>query len=419
MSASQASGGAARAGGGARTHVLVVGAGPGGLAAAARLRQRGGEAVAVTLLSAAGRAVFHAGTLDVALGRAEPEQFTAQVRLEGVECLAATVDEVDGDGRGVRVDGRRLDADAVIAAPGLETAPIPPWPRAVAAWDPLAAARARAAMPQVAAGRVLVAACSLPYRCPPAPFALAIGLAGQHMSARHMTTVTVATPEALPLAAVGGEAPALVLDACSAAGVTVARGFSADLDASEDGLLRSADGQQLRYDAAFLIPPHRRARCLAHLPGSGPLVEVDEHGCVAGSMLYVVGDAAATALPRAAGVARAKAVIAADRVLERLGIAAVEAAEPVSASCFMFHYGGAVSRLRVSFPGPPGSDPVVEIDGPSLDLAAAREGERRRFLAAAGGETATGGETGAESEAGRQSAASGGSGIQQSAPREP
>jgi sulfide:quinone oxidoreductase len=368
----------------ARARVVVVGAGPGGLAAAARLRERAGRAVSVTLVSEGGRAVFHAGTLDVALGRAQAQRFSAAVSLADVRCLAATVDEVAQDGSAVQAGGRRLEADAVIAAPGLQMAPIPPWPRAVGAWDPRAAERARAALPQLEAGRLVVAACSLPYRCPPAPFALAVGLAEQHMGARHMTAVTVATPEALPLAGVGGEAPALVLDACAAAGVTVARSFAVDLKASEDGVLRAADGRELRYDAAFLIPPHRRAGCLSHLPGSGPLVEVDEHGCVAGSMLYVVGDAAQTGLPRAAGVARAKAAAAADQVLQRLGIAAAEQAEPVRASCFMFHYGGAVSRLRVSFPGPPGSDPLVEIDGPSLDLAGAREGERRRFLAAAG-----------------------------------
>jgi sulfide:quinone oxidoreductase len=362
--------------------VIVVGAGPGGLAAAARLRARGGDAVQVCLIAPGGRAVFHAGTLDVALGREGPEGFSAPVALPGVELRAASVDEVAAEG--VRLAGERLAADAVIAAPGLELGAVPPWPRAVAAWDPEAAARARAAMPEVRAGRVLVAACGLPYRCPPAPFALAVGLAEQHRRARHMTRVSAATPEALPLAGVGGEAPALVLDACSFAGVQLERDFRVDLQASEDGMLRSEDGRELRYDAAFLIPPHRRARCLAGLPGPGPLVEVDEHAAVEGSMLYVVGDAAASGLPRAAGIARALGARAGDHVLERLGVAPAGERPPIEASCFMFHYGGAVSRLRVRIDGTPGSEPLVAIDGPSLDLVAAREGERRRFLAAAG-----------------------------------
>jgi sulfide:quinone oxidoreductase len=235
-------------------------------------------------------------------------------------------------------------------------------------------------MPVVTAGRLVVAACTLPYRCPPAPFGLAIWLAEQHVRARHMTRVTIATPEPMPLAGVGGEAPAFMMAATGAAGVTVERGFTVDLERSDDGVLRADDGRELRYDAAFLIPPHERAPCLAGLPGAGPLVTVGERGRVGDTALYVVGDAAATGLPRAAGVASSYGVRAADGALELLGVCEAPAIAPIEATCFMFHYGGAVSRIRVTYAD---GDPVVEIDGPSLDLLPARAGEVRRFLAAA------------------------------------
>jgi hypothetical protein len=77
---------------------------------------------------------------------------------------------------------------------------------------------------------------------------------------------------------------------------------------------------------------------------------------------------------------------AADGALEALGIAPAPPPEPIEASCFMFHHGGGVSRLRLRVDELGRS---LQIDGPSLDLAPAREGERRRFLAAAGGEIPT------------------------------
>lgn len=362
--------------------VVIVGAGPGGLKAAARLRERGGEALELVLIAPGAKATFLPGTLDVALGDAEPDRFTADLALDGVRCIDATAARVAPDG--VRIADDWLAADATIAAPGLALADdaVLRWPRAVAAWDPAGAARARAALPEVTSGRVLVAACSLPYRCPPAPFALAIRLAEQHFNARHLTRVVVATPEAFPLAGVGGEAPALVMEACQAAGVVVERDFVVDLAGSCDGVLRALDGRELSYDAAFLVPPHVRAACLSELPGEGALVSVGGRGAVDGTTLHVVGDAAATGLPRAAGVARATATAAADSVLEALGIAPAPPLEPIDASCFMFHQGGAVSRLRVTFSG---DQRRVEIDGPSRDLLPAREGERRRFLAAAHG----------------------------------
>lgn len=366
----------------AARRVIVVGAGPGGLAAAARLRERGAGGVAVMLVSPGLRAAFLAGTLDVALGDAEPSAFAARVALAGVECVAGEVTAVAPDG--VELAAGRMHADAVIAAPGLavdeESVPAS-WRRVAAVWDPDAAGRLRDRVLTPRAGRVVVAVCGVPYRCPPAPLALAVALADRHREARHQVRVTVTTPEPVPLAGVGGEAPALVSDACTAAGVTLERGFAPDLGASEDGVLRSTDGREIAYEGALLVPLHRRPRCLASLPGEGPMVAVGERGSVDGSLLYVVGDAAATGLPRAVGVARASAVAAADQVLERLGVVAAPAQEPIEASCFMFHHGGALSRIRVRYVGGAAS---IATDGPSLDLWPAREGELRRFLEAAG-----------------------------------
>lgn len=367
----------------ARSHVVVVGAGPGGLAAAARLAERGGGAVQVTLLAPGGAATFLAGTLDVMLAEADPGGFRVAVKLPGVEVVDACAEAVSATE--VVLAGGRLAADAVIAAPGLAVrgrATLPAWSRAAWAWDPVSAAAARSAMGEPSGGRVLVAACGLPYRCPPAPFALAVGLAERYRRARRLTGVAAVTPETMPLAGVGGEAPALVMEAAAAAGVSVERAFQVDLAASEDGVLRGADGRELRYEAAFLVPPHERAACLAGLPGDGPLVEVGDCGRVGEGLLFVIGDAAATGLPRAAGVARCLAAAAADAVLQDLGLAEAPPPEPVQASCFMFHHGGALSRIRVTYPG---GEPRMEIDGPSLDLIPARVGEHHRFLREAGG----------------------------------
>lgn len=373
----------------AGAHVLVVGAGPGGLAAALRLRERGGDGVQVTLVTRGGTAVHLAGTVPVALGAGSAADHAVAVAIDGVRCRAGEVTAIDG--AGAIVDGERVDADAVIAAPGLfpDAGAVPAWPRARVAWDPEAAEAASAALEAVPGGRLLIAICALPYRCPPAPYSLAMVLADRHRRSGRFTKVCLATPEPFPLIAVGGEAPAFLMDACAGAGVELETRFEPDLEASEDGLLRARDGRELEYRLALLVPPHRRSPALGGFDGDGPLVAVDERGESSVPGVFVVGDAAATGLPRAAGPAQAQGRTAADAVLARLGLA--EACEPHApeASCYVLHAGGAVSRIRLSYPAgpPPAGEPQVAIDGPTPDLAHAAEGERRRFLGLASATT--------------------------------
>ncbi len=369
-----------------RPHVLVVGAGPGGLAAATHLRERGGGGPELTLVTRGATATHLAGTVPAALGDRPPEDFVTTVALDGVRCLAGEAAAIDG--AGAIVDGERIDADAVIAAPGLrlDAGAVPDWSRARVAWDPESAGAAAPALDGVPGGRLLVVVCALPYRCPPAPYSLGMALADRHRRSGRFTKVCVASPEPFPLMAVGGEAPGFLMEACAGAGVEIEGRFEVDLDASEDGVLRARDGRELEYRFALVVPPHRRSEALGALAGDGPLVTVDERGESSVAGLFVVGDAAGSGLPRAAGAAEALGRTAADAVLARLGLA--EACEPHAPepSCFVQHAGGAISRLRLRYPDglPPEGEAQVGIDGPTPDLAHAVEGERRRFLRLAG-----------------------------------
>lgn len=366
--------------------VVVVGAGPGGLSAAARLRERGPDGLDVLLVTREGEATHLAGTIAAALGTDPAGHFATAAAPPGVTCRSGEV--TTADGTGVVVAGERIGADAVIAAPGLvpDVAVLPAWSRARAGWDPVTAQRHAADLEGVPGGRLIVAVCALPHRCPPAPYGLAMALARRHRSSGRFTKVCIVTPEPFPLMGVGGEAPAFLMESCAGAGVAFEGRFEIDLETSEDGVLRARDGRELEYELAYLVPPHRRAAVLDGLGGDGPLVAVDRCGETAIDGLFVVGDAAATGLPRAAGVAEAQGRTAADAVLTRLGLAPPAEPHRPQPSCYIAHGAGAMSRIRLRYPGalPPDGEAVVEIDPPSPDLAHAAEGERRRFLRLAG-----------------------------------
>lgn len=367
--------------------VLVVGAGPGGLAAVHRLRERGDGRAQIELVTRGATATHLAGTVPVALGAAEAETMSCAVELPGVRCTAGEVTLVDGEG--AVVDGRRVEADAVIASPGLvpDVGAVPDWSRACTGWDLGAAVAAAPRLDAVPGGTLAVVICGLPYRCPPAPYGLAMALARAHRSSGRFTKVCVVTPEAFPLMGVGGEAPAFLMDSCAGAKVEIERRFDVDLASSEDGVLRAADGRVLEYELAFVIPPHRRFAMLADLDAVGPLVKVDAHGQSSVPGVFVVGDAAASGLPRAADVAATGGRNAADAVLAGLGIEPPGPPGVPQPSCYINHGGGSMSRIRITYPSglPPAGEARVEIDAPTPDLGYAAEGERRRFLEAARG----------------------------------
>lgn len=372
-------------GGRSSSRVVVVGAGPGGLAAVHRLLERAPGAVEVSLITRRALATHLAGTVPVALGARDPGEFEAEVGLAGTRVVAADVERVEAGG--VIAGGEKLPADAVIAAPGLELAPgeVPAWSRARVAWDVRSAEAASADLAAVPGGRVIVGVCSLPYRCPPAPFSLAMQLAERYRRGGTFTKVCVTTPEPFPLASVGGEAPGFLLEACAGAEVEVERSFEPDLEASEDGVWRSRDGRELDYELAFLVPPHVRPVALAELPGDGPLVRIDERCATPIEGVLAAGDVTASGLPRAAGVAAAQGRTAADSALADLGLAPPVEPHSPRPSCYVGLAGGSFGRIRVTYPEglPPRGEPRVEIDGPSPDLALAAEAERARFLRAA------------------------------------
>lgn len=356
---------------GSSARVAITGAGPGGVAAARRIMERSGGNVEVLLVEREGAAEYLPGAISTLLGETPRERWRQRVAIEGVEVRAGEAEEVSGGG--VRLNGRWVGADCVIAAPGLrlDAGSIPDLPGVFALWDPAGAAAATGAVRGLREGTVAVVVSSLPYRCPPAPYGLAMQLAGFYDELERDIRVVLATPEAEPLASLGGGVPEFLRESCVAAGVELRTGFRPDLSSFGSGELRPVEGASLSYDLALVIPPHARSPLLAGLPGDGPLVEVSPRFESAEGGLFVVGDAAATPLPRAADAAAAAGRTAADAALARLGFSSEEDAHLPAPECFVGHGGELFSRISLRYPDglPPRGAAEVTLEGPSRRFA--------------------------------------------------
>jgi NADH dehydrogenase FAD-containing subunit len=101
-----------------RPSVIVIGAGPGGLAAVHRLLAS--RQVDVTLVQPEGIATFLPGILPVLSGLQLPDNYRHAIELEGVHVRPGEVVALE-TGRVHLTDGTAVVADAILAAPGLVT----------------------------------------------------------------------------------------------------------------------------------------------------------------------------------------------------------------------------------------------------------------------------------------------------------
>jgi sulfide:quinone oxidoreductase len=362
--------------------VAVVGTGPAGIAATRQLRDQAG--VRVVLVAPEGRSEYLPGTLAVAAGDARAAQYRTRVELAGVEIIPARVEAIEPGA--LRIGGSWIRAHAVIAAPGLALDPVggATSGEIVGFWDPTGAEAAAPRMRAVERGLVDVVISSLPYRCPPAPYGLAMRLARRARRLGQQLQVRLVTPEEHPLAALGRVLGDALLAGCQDAGVEVSLGAKIDPEALARGAItaRASDGDGA--DLTIVIPRHRTSPLLADLvDATSPLVTVDARFGTEMTGVFVVGDAAASPYPRAADPAAWSGTLAATAVLSELGFEHARDPEAPAPDCFVDHGDGAYGRIRITYPDgpPPGGQPAVAIAPATPALAKDFEDAHRRWHA--------------------------------------
>ena len=361
--------------------VAVIGAGPAGLAAARRLRDGGARVVMV--LPEAG-SEYLPGTLAVATGDAPAARYRAHVDLAGLETIPGWAEAIEPGA--LRVDGSWRRVQAIVAAPGLTLDPVggaTPGP-VVGFWDPSGAEAAAPRLATVERGVVDVVISSLPYRCPPAPYGLAMRIARRARRRGLAIEVRVRTPEPHPLDALGRKLGDVLLAGCADAGVEVRLGVVLDPEALAAGTVTEDRVDHDRAALTVVIPPHRANPLVAGLVhGESPLVPVDERFATEMPGVFVVGDAAASPYPRADGPATWSATVAADAALAELGLGSAQSPPTPQADCFVDHGDGAYGRFRISYPDgpPPNGQPDIAVDPAAQERAADFEDAHRRWRA--------------------------------------
>ncbi len=363
-------------------HVLILGAGFGGLELATRLSETIADAVRVTLIDRNDSFFFGFSKLDVMLGRKSAEEIKlpyGEIDMEGVEFRQQTVTGIDPAARRVSTDRGSHDADFLVVALGADYdfAATPGFEEGGHEYYTLAGAeRLRDALAEFKGGKVLLSVLGQPFKCPPAPFE------GSFMMHEHFTqhgirdAVEMATtfPMGRPVP-VTGEVSQMFREGLAARNVTeLPEHLVTGIDpASRTAQL--ASGEQLPYDLFVGIPIHRAPAVLAD---SGlvennwvPVDQANLRTRFAG--VYALGDVCSGPrnVPKAGIFAEAAARVVADDIAA--AVAGTDPPAPYEGSgvCYAEFGGGLVSKVEVNFLR--GDAPEARRQDPSLAFAAEKE----------------------------------------------
>jgi sulfide:quinone oxidoreductase len=365
-----------------KRHVLIVGAGFGGLELATCLSETASDAVDVTLLDRNDSFFFGFSKLEVMLGRQSADDVLLPYRdiaKDGVEFRRETVIGIDPSGRRVETDVGTHDADFVVLAMGADydIAATPGFEEGGYEYYSLAGAeRLRDALTDFDGGRVLVSVLGQPFKCPPAPFEGSF-LLHEHFRQRGIrdaVEMTTTFPMQRPVP-VTGPVSQMFRDGLASRGVEE---LPQHLVTSIDPTARTArlaSGETLPYDLFVGIPVHRAPEPLA---ASGLAVNgwvpVDQTNLrTRFPHVYALGDVCTgpRTVPKAGIFAEAAARVVADDITAEISGQDPPAPYEGSGVCYAEFGDGLVSKVEVNFLR--GESPAAERHDPSREYAAEKD----------------------------------------------
>jgi len=365
-----------------KKHVLILGAGFGGLGLATRLSETIPDAVRVTLLDRNDAFFFGFSKLDVMLGRQSAEEvklYYRHIAKDGVEFRQEMVTGIDPVARRVTTGAGSYDADFVVVALGADydMAATPGFEAGGHEYYTLAGAeRLRDALADFDGGRVLVSVLGQPFKCPPAPFEGSFLLHEYFMQRGIRDSVQMSTtfPMQRPVPVTGAVAQ-MFRDALAERGVEeLPQRLVTGIDPNTR-MAQLASGETLPYDLFVGIPVHRAPDVLA---ASGLTVNgwvpVDQDNLrTQFPGVYALGDVCTgpRTVPKAGIFAESAALVVADDIA-----AAISGAEPPapfegSGVCYAEFGAGLVSKVEVNFLR--GNGPEAQRYDPSREYALEKE----------------------------------------------
>ncbi|MGH9267049.1 MAG: NAD(P)/FAD-dependent oxidoreductase [Acidimicrobiales bacterium] len=361
-------------------HVLILGAGFGGLELSTRLSGAPADDVQVTLVDRNDAFIFGFSKLDVMFGRKTMDEVRipyADIARPNVEFRQESVVAIDPERRLVVTDAGQHAADILVVALGADLDP-GATPGLVESglefYSPEGAARAARALSAFEGGNVVIAVLGGFFKCPPAPYETAFML-HDHLARRGVrdaSTIHLVTPMPKPIPISDETSDAII-------GLLDERGIAhshAALVTHLDPATRTAhlkDGRALPFDLFLGVPVHRAPQVVVDAGlTEGGWVPVDTTTFATSfADVYAVGDVTNAPVPRAGAMAEGEASTLAEVLFSRLRGGPSPAPFTGEATCYIEMGDAAIAKVDVDFLSGPA--PVAHYTPPSVEAASEKE----------------------------------------------
>lgn len=304
-------------------HVVVLGAGFGGMELSTLLSEALGASANVTLVDRGDAFVFGYAKLDVMFGRQSAEAVRlpyARFVKPGVRFVQTEVTAIDPVSRRVQTTAGELVADHLVVALGAEydLHATPGLAETNEFYSVKGAERLAAILPGFSRGHAVIGVCGAPFKCPPAPSECALML-HDHLVQRGIRgdcEISLVLPLGTPVPP-SPETSEALLAAFGERGIRFVGGKRIAAVDNARNVATCDDGTEIPFDLFLGVPKHQVPRVVidAGLSENGWIPVNPRTLRTAFERVYAVGDCAATGTPKAGVFAEGAAKAVASAIL--------------------------------------------------------------------------------------------------------
>lgn len=290
--------------------ILVLGGGIGGFSAASELRNKLGKEHKVAVIDKRKELASASSSLWTMVGWRKPEEIKMDLSVlekKGIVFINEEILDISPRNKTVTTEKREIKFDYLIISLGAALVPgkIPGLTEALKGsacnlYGLDGVIKIRDAIKNFSKGDIIILVCSLPFKCPAAPYETAFLLNHffRKKGTRKNIKIKFFTPEMLPMGAAGPDVGNMLKGMLEDMGIEHNFGYNVDsIDAEKNEI--TADNEKTGYDLLIVVPPHEAPEVVIESELSdGGWIPADKNTLKTNFKdVYAIGDVAKIKIP--------------------------------------------------------------------------------------------------------------------------